>query len=93
MMTFYKAPKAEDTHSCVTQIMPDMRILIKIRALARLVGRSEATIRRWDEAGLFAPRRDRNGHRVYGPEDIEALRVLKASRKPGRPPKSAKAPA
>ena len=86
-MTFYKCLKVVNAHSCVTQIMPDMRILIKIRVLARLVGRSEATIRRWDEAGLFAPRRDRNGHRVYGPEDIEALRALKATRKPGRPPK------
>ena len=68
--------------------MPVMRNVIKIRALARLVGRSEATIRRWDEAGLFAPRRDRNDHRVYTQADVEELRALKETIKPGRPPKA-----
>lgn len=65
-----------------------MKNLIKIGVLARLLACDQQTIRRYDRAGLFAPRRDRAGHRVYGAEDVEALRALKASRRPGRPPKN-----
>jgi DNA-binding transcriptional MerR regulator len=65
-----------------------MNNFIKIGVVARILDCDQQTIRRYDRLGLFAPRRDRAGHRVYGAEDIEAIRVLKASRKPGRPPKN-----
>lgn len=64
-----------------------MKNMFKIGPAARILELDQQSVRRYDRLGLFAPRRDRAGHRVYSAEDIEALRLIKASRKPGRPPK------
>lgn len=61
---------------------------INVLAAGRRVGRSAATLRRWDEAGLFAVRRDRNGYRVYSETDLTELRAIAASKKRGRPRKN-----
>jgi hypothetical protein len=60
-----------------------MKALFKIGAVARIVGCGQQAIRRYDRLELFVPRRDRAGHRVYTSEDIEVLRLIRASRKPG----------
>ncbi|MGI8425278.1 MAG: MerR family transcriptional regulator [Actinomycetota bacterium] len=61
--------------------------LRKIGVTARVIPCDQQTLRRIDRAGIFAPRRDRHGHRLYSEQDIEELRGILASRKPGRPRK------
>ena len=71
-----------------------MKNFIKVGVVARILNCDQQTVRRLDRLGLFAPRRDRAGHRLYDDgEDIETLRAIMASRRPGRPRKSVKAPA
>lgn len=62
--------------------------MLKIALVARALGRDQQTIRRWDRLGLFTPRRDLAGHRVYSEQDIEDLRALASTLKAGRPPKA-----
>jgi hypothetical protein len=65
-----------------------MRNFIKIGAFARILGCDAQTIRRLDRLGLFAPRRDRAGHRLYDvQEDAETVRAIRATHRPGRRPK------
>ena len=44
---------------------------MRISAFAEKVGVHPSTIRRYEKAGLFHARRDRQGHRRFGPEDVE----------------------
>lgn len=69
-------------------MMPPMKNFIKVGVVARILNCDQQTVRRLDRLGLFAPRRDRAGHRLYDDqEDIETLRAIRASRRPGRPRK------
>jgi DNA-binding transcriptional MerR regulator len=66
-----------------------MKSLRKVPAVARLLQCDAQAVRRIDKLGLFEPRRDSAGHRVYGAEDIEVLRSIRAGLRPGRKPKGA----
>lgn len=58
--------------------------LLKIRELARRAGLSRAALLHYETLGLLAPaRRDANGYRLYGPEQIERLRAIRAYREAG----------
>ncbi len=49
--------------------------LITIKRAARLLGVSEPTLRRWDEAGKFTARRHPiNGYRLYDRSKVLAMR-------------------
>jgi excisionase family DNA binding protein len=49
--------------------------LLTIKAAAELLGVSEQTLRRWDEAGkLRARRHPMNGYRLYAREEVLAVR-------------------
>ncbi len=57
---------------------------LKIRELARRAGLSRAALLHYESLGLLAPaRRDANGYRLYGPEQIERLRAIRAYRDAG----------
>lgn len=47
-----------------------------VSAVARLLGRSECTIRRYDSS--IRPRRDSAGRRMYSQQQVELLRNLLA---------------
>lgn len=65
-----------------------MKNFIKVGLFAKLLDCDPQTVRRLDRLGLFAPRRDRAGHRLYDDQDdIETVRAIRASRRPGRPRK------
>jgi hypothetical protein len=72
--------------------MANLHNVRRIRATARILNCDPGTVRRMDRLGLFTPRRDRRGYRVYDDRDIEALRAILASRKPGPRPKKNKPP-
>ncbi|MGH8578500.1 MAG: MerR family transcriptional regulator [Gammaproteobacteria bacterium] len=57
---------------------------MSIAAAARLIGRSPITLARWEARGHIRPRRDRAGHRIYSAADIQRLRELAATIRPGR---------
>jgi DNA-binding transcriptional MerR regulator len=58
--------------------------LLKIRELASRVGLSRAALLHYESIGLLTPaRRDANGYRLYGPEQIERLRAIRAYREAG----------
>ena len=49
--------------------------IITIKQAARLLGVSEPTLRRWDEAGKFTARRHPiNGYRLYDRSKVLAMR-------------------
>jgi len=49
--------------------------LLTIKAAAELLGVSEQTLRRWDEAGkLRARRHPMNGYRLYPREEVLAVK-------------------
>lgn len=50
--------------------------IVGIGAMSQLIGRSPDTLRRWEKDGLLKPSRDRNGRRVYSPDDVERCRSL-----------------
>jgi DNA-binding transcriptional MerR regulator len=57
---------------------------LKIRELARRAGLSRAALLHYESLGLLTPaRRDTNGYRLYGPEQIERLRTIRAYREAG----------
>lgn len=45
--------------------------MMLISELARRVGRSVDTIKRWEEDGLLTPRRDTRGRRVFNEKHVE----------------------
>lgn len=58
--------------------------LLKIRELASRAGLSRAALLHYEALGLLSPaRRDANGYRLYGPEQIERLRTIRAYRDAG----------
>jgi DNA-binding transcriptional MerR regulator len=60
--------------------MPDMDVdLVQIGVMAERVGLSLRTVRYYEEMGLVEPTtRTAGGFRLYGPDQEERLRVLKA---------------
>jgi DNA-binding transcriptional MerR regulator len=64
--------------------MSIMARLHNVGAAARLVDVDEATLRRWDAAGIFPARRGPNRYRTYTDGDVEELRAIKATRRAGR---------
>jgi DNA-binding transcriptional MerR regulator len=57
---------------------------LKIRELARRAGLSRAALLHYESLGLLTPaRRDANGYRLYGPEQVERLRTIRAYREAG----------
>lgn len=58
--------------------------LLKIRELAQRAGLSRTSLLHYESLGLLTPaRRDSNGYRLYGPEQIERLRAIRAYRDAG----------
>jgi DNA-binding transcriptional MerR regulator len=51
---------------------------MQIGQIARLVGRSTDTLKRWDQDGLLVAARDSQGRRVYDDRDLERARELAA---------------
>jgi excisionase family DNA binding protein len=50
--------------------------VVTIKEAADLLGVSEVTLRRWDDAGKFKARRHPiNGYRLYSRESVEQLRA------------------
>lgn len=57
---------------------------ISVKALVRLVGINENTLRAWERRyGAVEPRRDEEGHRIYSRKDVERVRFLWALVKEG----------
>jgi DNA-binding transcriptional MerR regulator len=63
--------------------MRGMADVFKIGQASRLIGRDPETLRRWDGEGIFPARRDQRGYRVYTQQDVEELRSIRATRRPG----------
>lgn len=52
--------------------------------LAHRIGVTPATLRKWERAGILAPRRDRaTGHRWYGPDDVRDAELAHLLRRGG----------
>lgn len=49
---------------------------MQISELARLVGRSVDTLKRWEQQGLLVPQRDNIGRRRYDLSDIDRCHEL-----------------
>lgn len=49
---------------------------MSVGELARVVGRSIDTIKRWEDQGLLRPERDALGRRVYAAHHIDQCREL-----------------
>jgi DNA-binding transcriptional MerR regulator len=54
--------------------------LLSVSAMARLVGKSEETIRDLDRRGVIKAQRDSANRRQFSPEQVEAARAYYASR-------------
>lgn len=54
----------------------DDQIVFNISDVARVIGVSPATIRNWEKAGLFIPKRKENNYRIYDFHDIEILKKI-----------------
>ncbi|WP_330172614.1 MerR family transcriptional regulator [Streptomyces sp. NBC_01498] len=55
-----------------------------IGTLARRLGLRPATLRRWERAGLLAPRRDpATGYRIYAPGDVRDAEIVRQLRRGG----------
>ncbi len=67
------------------------RTFVTLGAAARLVGRSRVRLKQWEAAGLIKPRRNKAGVRIFSRKDLERLREIAETRRPGRPSNSAKA--
>lgn len=50
---------------------------MRIGELARRAGVSERALRYYEEQGLLTPRRRPSGYRVYGDEDVAAVRRIR----------------
>lgn len=49
---------------------------MRISEVARIIGRSVDTIKRWESEGLIQPLRDERGQRYFGDSDLAACRRL-----------------
>lgn len=47
-------------------------VAMRISEVAKLIGRSVDTIKRWEAQGLIQPQRDVKGQRQFSPTDVEA---------------------
>jgi DNA-binding transcriptional MerR regulator len=57
---------------------------LPISALARRLGVTPATLRKWERAGILAPQRDRaSHHRVYSPDDVRDAELAHLLRRGG----------
>lgn len=52
------------------------QIVFNISDVAKVIGVVPATIRSWEKAGLFIPKRKENNYRVYDFHDIEILKKI-----------------
>lgn len=53
--------------------------LLRIGELARRTGASVDTLRHYERMGLLLPRRLSNGYRVYRPDAVERVRMIRAA--------------
>jgi len=58
-------------------------VFCSIGEVARLTGFSERQIRYYEKKGLVSPRRTPGGQRVYSPQDVKRIRVIKRLREEG----------
>jgi MerR family copper efflux transcriptional regulator len=68
----------------VVSMLTEIQGGLKIKEAAEETGLSEDTIRYYERIGLL-PRiqRKENSHRLYGPEDIEKMRLIRCLKKTG----------
>lgn len=60
--------------------------MYSIKAVAQATGLTVETLRAWERRyGVVAPQRDSTGRRVYGPEDVLRLRLLREATERGHP--------
>jgi DNA-binding transcriptional MerR regulator len=60
--------------------------MYSIKAVSQATGLTVETLRAWERRyGIVAPKRDSTGRRVYGPEDVLRLRVLREATDRGHP--------
>ncbi len=52
------------------------QIVFNISDVAKILGKVPATIRNWEKAGLFIPKRGKNNYRIYDFHDIEILKKI-----------------
>lgn len=62
----------------------DGRKNLTSREAARLLGASEASVKRWADGGLLPSLRTVGGHRRFRPEDVAAFRRARGARDTGR---------
>jgi DNA-binding transcriptional MerR regulator len=58
---------------------------VPVGAVAHRLGITAAALRKWELAGVLTPRRDRSGHRVYGPDDVRDAELAHLLRRGGYP--------
>jgi DNA-binding transcriptional MerR regulator len=64
--------------------VPPERGELLVGPLAHRLGLRPATLRKWERAGLVAPRRDpQTGYRVYGPADVRDAQLVSQLRRGG----------
>lgn len=56
---------------------------LPVSAVARRLGVSPATLRKWERAGILVPPRDRAGHRLYRPDDVRDAELAHLLRRGG----------
>ena len=60
--------------------------MYSIKAVSQATGLTVETLRAWERRyGIVAPERDSTGRRVYGPEDVMRLRLLREATERGHP--------
>ncbi len=60
--------------------------MYSIKAVSQATGLTVETLRAWERRyGVVVPRRDANGRRAYGPEDVLRLRLLREATERGHP--------
>ena len=60
--------------------------MYSIKAVSQATGLTVETLRAWERRyGIVAPKRDSTGRRVYGPEDVLRLRLLREATDRGHP--------
>jgi DNA-binding transcriptional MerR regulator len=74
-------PAEDDRRPTVQTVgVASNRPLYSIGAVAEMLGSTAATLRSWEERyGVVVPERTEGGRRLYGRDDLERLRFVKAS--------------
>ncbi|GAA0238056.1 MerR family transcriptional regulator [Cryptosporangium japonicum] len=57
--------------------------VLPVSAVARRLGVSPATLRKWERAGILVPPRDRAGYRLYRPDDVRDAELAHLLRRGG----------